>query len=307
MDGSVFLLARDENSVLKYDSDLSFLKLIGGRGEGPDGIEYANKLSIVNNRLFVYCAAYVSEFSLEGKPIQKYRNFQEDAQYDLAKIKVGWLCIGNHSYTNNTAELRWFSDDFSAKKMITSWTRDEHYPIPGKALLLNPALSTVKLVVASDHQTFFLKLPNQDVIYIYEDLDQKPTPIKVVAPKVPFDEIWGSQQLDLLTKTYPKLKFKPVFPAYYPVIRNMSLTPHGLLALGITGKKGQIGVQFRDQSGTPIDFKYDKETIERTISLRSGFAYILIQDHETEEYGVAKCPESQLNEFIKSNTLLPLE
>ena len=235
-DGSVFLLIKDDNLVLKLDQHLNLVKRIGSWGQGPGGIQGANFISVVNEQLYVHCSTFVNEFSLDGRPLNQYKSWQRGTYYRLEKIKEGWLAMG--SPESKTSELRWFSENFLEHKLITTWERSELQRVVGKPMVFNPAYSSERLIVADDQKSFYLKLPNGDNLLLYESINSKPKVLNLGVKRVPFNEEWGNKRLMLLKKNYPNNKVKVNFPKYYPVIRRLMKTAYGDLAIGITGAGG---------------------------------------------------------------------
>jgi hypothetical protein len=115
-----------------------------------------------------------------------------------------------------------------------------------------------------------------------------------------FDDDLGMQQLDSFKQDFSGTKIKPDFTDFFPVIRHMGIFANGILVVGLTKSAYEYDTHSFDTMGKR-DKTLHTEGLQRTVALRGKYSYIIFQDEKTEEYGVARVEEQDIETFFKAN------
>ena len=316
-DGAFYVRNFNDSQIRLFGADGELVKTIGRKGKGPGEFTYPSNIFYDNGRLYVFdiLTVKINAFDKEGEFIEAVT--APNRGLDLHYTPNGWI-FGNWNEfgLQDKSELAWADLNFENQETLMKM---EDGGFSQGSRVVSDGSTTVAEYAPIDNQPMVRVSPDGSRIYLTSIESFKITVFdsktrKVVntiqrdEPRIPFDEDWAEEKYKEMMegrRNRDQVKFKKLFPEYFPPFRNLIVSYDGTLI--VDRWRGRPDDNHYPLALTPegkeIQMKHKYETYQRIAGVQGDAAYVLIFNTDDEEAGVARCSLKEVDEFVAANPI----
>ncbi len=315
----IYILNFKDAVIHRVGLDGNLLGHIGSKGKGPGEFTFPTDIFVDETGLYVLdvLTSSISQFKHDGVFVKRVN--LPNRNVVVKRVKDGWL-YGTWRDEQNieTAGLYLANDEFESIRKIVQVTdvgvssgMQIEMDNDGAKAMFGPISTTPILVVSQDGQTAYLSEGQNLTIHVVDVIAGKVTHT-ITRPErpVPFDVDWADERFESIQERLPKrdrnIKFVKAYPDFFPVVRELMLTPENELVVNRwAGKPDDHDHAIAmDRKGNNAQIKWAWSQLERVAGVQDGFAYVTTFDADNDEAGVVKVKQSEAIKFIDRNAIV---
>jgi len=316
--GEVFILDKDDQKILKYDSKGNQVMKIGRAGQGPGEFNMLMGIRVIGKSLFALDMRGAHEFNLEGELIKDYNVTKMGTM--LYPSTNGFLSIGNDFDSTTMALARafnWVDNDLKEVKALGKFPMEMKFSGMGTKEMttsFNPAPEQPSAMVDKTGKFLIFKGKEDKPITIYSLVPEFKELVKLTIPnrkKVPFNTTWADEMLTKMNTARPdqpngiSMKFVADYPKFFPIVMDVRVTADNLIQVNLWSESPDKPQQlYFDWSGNPVQSTLTAEQRFRIMHMEGEMAYISSYDKENEDYGCVLMPFKESAEWIEVHPIL---
>lgn len=320
--GHLFIVQRDEASVLRLEPGGEKAATFGRRGEGPGEFQIPTWIHADSEMLYIEDVASrsISAFRFDGKFVKRLQ--LPAADLAVVKVKGGWVYgdwDSSHDESKDVNLVR-VDEAFQNPKKLLSWPRLENISnvqvrTDGRSkpkIPINPAPAGCHLAAH----------PNGDIVFLVKQGAKSVTVIdaasgKIVTEKetgrtaIPFNTRWGEAYLAGFVEGQSEtmramIDFVGQYPDTFPVVRRMRCLPSGLLLVEYWTNQPdkKVSIDAFDAQMKPVDLGLNSDTLARLIHIDGDKIWLTHYDNENENGSVVCMTKEAGNGFVAGHPIV---
>lgn len=320
--GLLFIVQRDEASVLRLDAAGKTPMTFGRRGEGPGEFKMPTWIHVDTHHIYVedIASRSVSAFTFDGRFVARHK--LPAADLTLAKVKNGWVYGDWDSSHDQSKDVKLVLVDetFNNPKTLLTWPRLENTAnvqarTDGRTkpkLPINPASSNSHLAAhPAGDKVFLVKQDSKDVLVI--DVHRGKVVVEKSTEKnaIPFNTRWGDTYMKSFIEGQSDtmqalVDIVPNYPDTFPVVRRMRCLSSGHLLIEYWTRKPdkEISIEVFDEHLNKVDLGLSSAVLARLVHI-DGDKIWLTHYNNDEENGSVVCVAKQGGDaFVAGHPIL---
>ncbi|HEY9188388.1 MAG: hypothetical protein KBI45_04390 [Candidatus Saccharicenans sp.] len=269
------LYISDDYKIKIFDfKDLSLLKEIGRRGEGPGEFDRSPDICICDDKIFASTSTKVYWFNKDGELIQEIRLPFHTLK--ILSVRNKYVSLEFHYHM----EVNLYDEHFNKIKTLYQ----EPGPDPNR---LNPLQNNIDFDV-TDSYVFIAEPEKGLVIEVFDFNGKSLFIIEKKYHKIKLQDWYKERIFESISKNpvSEEIKKKIVFPEYFPALSSFFIDDELLYIKTYEKEKDEFRFIVLDTKGNELKRIMLPEAISFTF--KDGYYYWLVYDEKSGKYKICK-------------------
>lgn len=300
-EGAIYIAHYFDKTVLMYDAKGIRLGNFGREGSGPGEFQSLSKIKCIEDTIFTVDSNQrrVTKWTLDGQFIHAVKS---PIPYNRPEPVRNGHVLDVFDQERNERRLVLTDSEMNELAIIAMWSVSI-IGMKDNAYHFNPVNNMGSFFTTPDGRQVIYAPPDRLEIHCFDvGTKQDKVIYSETVALIPFDEVWGQEQLQAFKKQITSFAVKPRFPDYFPPYSAISFAGTGHIYVGYwSAIKDPSSGKFLGLDGTLTQIKAD---IYKTwMVLWSDDQRAIVQYTDNDELVLANIDRKEIASFQAEHTL----